>query len=133
MLIEIVVDQIYEDFHADSGKRIVRHFCGDCGSALYSYPDSMPDKVFVKAGSLDQLDRVVPKVEIVRQMEPVVARRKLISLLLSNCDSLSSASSTAPLGESKRQTSRDHIEPIVDNPCSTLVKPRIARPPCSRG
>ncbi|KAH8081968.1 Mss4-like protein [Filobasidium floriforme] len=56
--------KMYEDFHADSGKRIVRFFCGDCGSALYSYPDSMPDKVFAKAGSLDQLERVIPKVEI---------------------------------------------------------------------
>lgn len=57
--------QTYEDNSADSGSRIVRAFCGDCGSGLYSTPDSIPGKIFVKAGSLDEAERVVPKSEIV--------------------------------------------------------------------
>ncbi|KAJ9103043.1 hypothetical protein QFC20_004852 [Naganishia adeliensis] len=53
------------DDNADSGKPITRAFCGTCGTALWSAPDSAPEVVFVKAGALDQIDEVKPKVEIV--------------------------------------------------------------------
>lgn len=39
---------MYDDTGADSGYTIHRAFCGKCGSALYSYPESAPDAVFVK-------------------------------------------------------------------------------------
>lgn len=58
-------DQTWVDKNADSGKPITRAFCGTCGTALWSAPDSAPDVVFIKAGALDQIDEVKPKVEIV--------------------------------------------------------------------
>jgi hypothetical protein len=61
--------QSYEDNSADSNKRIVRSFCGDCGTGLYSTPDSIPGKAFLKAGSLDDFDRVVLKSEIVSRTD----------------------------------------------------------------
>ncbi|KAJ9127307.1 hypothetical protein QFC24_000714 [Naganishia onofrii] len=55
----------WEDPNADSGKPITRAFCGTCGTALWSTPESAPEVVFVKAGALDQINEVKPKAEIV--------------------------------------------------------------------
>lgn len=63
----------------------------------------MPDKVFAKAGSLDQLERVIPKVEIVGQLIPLIPKGA-DPVPLIECYSSLSVSSTAPLGESKGQT-----------------------------
>lgn len=57
--------QSWTDTTALSGKPIKRLFCPTCGSALVSCPDSAPEVVFIKAGTLDQIDEVVPKVEVV--------------------------------------------------------------------
>jgi hypothetical protein len=38
---------------ADSGYVYHTFFCGDCGSSLYGQPDSLPDMMSIKAGSLD--------------------------------------------------------------------------------
>lgn len=38
---------------ADSGVKLNRAFCGDCGSSLYSQRHNMMDKLVLKAGSLD--------------------------------------------------------------------------------
>lgn len=43
----------YRDKKADAGSCITRYFCGDCGSALYSDPDSLPGVRFVKVGALE--------------------------------------------------------------------------------
>ncbi|KAH8658309.1 Mss4-like protein [Xylariales sp. PMI_506] len=37
----------------DSGLSHVHFFCGDCGSSLYSQPDSMEGTTLIKAGTLD--------------------------------------------------------------------------------
>ena len=39
----------------DSGRTLFRHFCGDCGSPLYSQREITPDRVVVRVGSFDQL------------------------------------------------------------------------------
>lgn len=57
--------QSYEDNSADSGKTITRMFCKACGSGIYSRPDSIPDKLFLKAGTLDDMSQVRPNTEIV--------------------------------------------------------------------
>ena len=49
---------------AESGARLARHFCGTCGSPLYTASDRHPEAVFIKAGSLDDgaalvIDRVM--------------------------------------------------------------------------
>ena len=37
----------------DSGNPVLRHFCGECGSPLYSEVAVLPDLQFVRAASLD--------------------------------------------------------------------------------
>ncbi len=48
----------------DSGKPVYRHFCGRCGSGIFSKTALLPGKVVVKAGTLDSLEELQPKVEI---------------------------------------------------------------------
>ena len=38
---------------ADSGRLLQRFFCGDCGSPVYSQRDSMPERMVVRVGSID--------------------------------------------------------------------------------
>lgn len=46
--------------HGDSGGELTRHFCGECGSPLFTTSPSHPDVVFVKAGSIDEPELVRP-------------------------------------------------------------------------
>ena len=45
---------------ADSGNRLTRHFCQDCGSPLYTSSPVHAEFVYVKAGSLDDPSLVHP-------------------------------------------------------------------------
>ncbi|HZS66756.1 MAG TPA: GFA family protein [Burkholderiales bacterium] len=38
---------------ADSGRALLRYFCGECGSSLYSHRETMPEVIGVRAGTLD--------------------------------------------------------------------------------
>ena len=38
---------------ADSGRTLIRYFCGDCGSQLYSHREMTPELLGVRAGTLD--------------------------------------------------------------------------------
>jgi adhesin HecA-like repeat protein len=38
---------------ADSGRTLYRHFCGDCGSPIYSQRETNPGMVVVRAGGID--------------------------------------------------------------------------------
>lgn len=38
---------------AQSGRKLFRHFCGECGSPIYSYREATPEMVVVRAGTLD--------------------------------------------------------------------------------
>ncbi|KAF2966771.1 hypothetical protein GQX73_g6787 [Xylaria multiplex] len=52
---------------ADSGKDIVSHFCGDCGSTLWRDGASFGDGKVIKAGTLDDinaLDDALPITEL---------------------------------------------------------------------
>ncbi len=42
----------YQD-KADSGNVLFRHFCGDCGSSLYSQREKSPEMIVLKVGTLD--------------------------------------------------------------------------------
>ncbi len=46
------------DAKADSGRILHRHFCGDCGSPIYSNRESTPEIVVVRAGTFDDLPPV---------------------------------------------------------------------------
>ncbi len=45
---------------ADSGRKITREFCPNCGSPLFTRAEKYPDLVFLKAGSLDEPEVVKP-------------------------------------------------------------------------
>lgn len=45
---------------ADSGRRITREFCPECGSPLFTRGEVLPDQVWIKAGSLDEPARIRP-------------------------------------------------------------------------
>ncbi|HEX5093094.1 MAG TPA: GFA family protein [Burkholderiales bacterium] len=38
---------------AESGRTLYRHFCGDCGSPIYSQRENAPEAVVLRVGSLD--------------------------------------------------------------------------------
>jgi len=46
--------------HGDTGGRVSRHFCGDCGGRLYTSGDLPGAIIMVQAGSLDDPDVVTP-------------------------------------------------------------------------
>lgn len=48
----------------DSGNELTRHFCGDCGSPLFTSSPRHPATVYVKAGSLDDPSLVQPDRQI---------------------------------------------------------------------
>ena len=49
---------------ADSGNEITREFCPDCGSPLFTRAQVCPDKVWIKAGSLDTPELIKPTHQI---------------------------------------------------------------------
>jgi len=49
---------------ADSGRKITREFCPNCGSPLFTRAEKYPDFVFLKAGSLDEPERIKPNCQI---------------------------------------------------------------------
>lgn len=53
----------YED-HGNSGGTVLRQFCPDCGSPLFSRVGSAPGLVFVKAGTLDDTTSFKPQVQV---------------------------------------------------------------------
>ena len=46
--------------HGDTGGRVSRHFCGDCGGRLYTSGDLPGAIIMVQAGSLDDPNVVTP-------------------------------------------------------------------------
>jgi len=48
----------------ESGLPVIRHFCSDCGSPIFSDVSSMPDFDFLKAGTLDDASWLQPQVHI---------------------------------------------------------------------
>jgi hypothetical protein len=46
---------IYADT-AQSGNKLYRAFCGDCGSPIYSQRESTPEMMVIKVGTLDNSD-----------------------------------------------------------------------------
>ena len=48
----------------DSGGAVIRQFCGNCGSPLFSLVDNAPGMVFVKSGTLDDTAGFAPAMHI---------------------------------------------------------------------
>ena len=53
----------YED-EAESGNTVLRKFCGECGSPIYSDPSPTAEMVFVKAGTLDDTSDLKPQFHV---------------------------------------------------------------------
>lgn len=49
---------------ADSGAIVLRRFCPECGSPLFSALPTAPEVVYVKAGTLDNPTEVRPQIQI---------------------------------------------------------------------
>jgi len=47
-----------------SGKPVSRHFCPDCGSPIFSKVAALPDRLFLKAGTLDDTSWLEPTAHI---------------------------------------------------------------------
>ena len=47
-----------------SGQAVNRHFCGSCGSPIYSQADMLPGLLLVIAGTLDDTSWLSPELEI---------------------------------------------------------------------
>jgi hypothetical protein len=55
--------KVFEDT-ADSGKKVQRKFCGDCGSPILSEIGDQPDSVYIKAGTLDDTSGLNPQFHV---------------------------------------------------------------------
>ncbi|MDQ0466291.1 hypothetical protein QO010_004084 [Caulobacter ginsengisoli] len=55
--------KVYEDT-GDSGAKVLRKFCPNCGSPIVSEPSPDSPLVFLKAGTLDDTSAVAPGVHI---------------------------------------------------------------------
>ncbi len=60
----------FYDHPADSGNIVARGFCPNCGSAVYSTNSGMPDMVFVRASSLDDLEIAKPQMIVYASRAP---------------------------------------------------------------
>lgn len=49
---------------ADSGNVVTRHFCPTCGAAVFSVNAAMPDMIFLRASSLDDLEVFKPQMHV---------------------------------------------------------------------
>jgi len=49
---------------ADSGRKITREFCPNCGSPLFTRSEKCPELVFLKAGCLDECELVKPSCQV---------------------------------------------------------------------
>ncbi|MBD3343504.1 MAG: GFA family protein [Chitinivibrionales bacterium] len=48
------------EYIADSGNAIVRAFCSNCGSPIYTIHPHEPDYIWIKAGIVDQTELIKP-------------------------------------------------------------------------
>jgi hypothetical protein len=51
---------------ADSGRTVERHFCGKCGSPIFSVLQASQEMAYVKAGTIDQWQELKPTLEFYR-------------------------------------------------------------------
>lgn len=64
--ISITGDVRAYDRPADSGNIVTRTFCPTCGSPVYSLNNAMPDMIFIRASTLDDLEVFKPQMAVYR-------------------------------------------------------------------
>jgi hypothetical protein len=62
--VNIVGEVRYYETKADSGRAVSRGFCPNCGSQLFSQLALLPELIGVRAGTLDEPNHFVPKMDI---------------------------------------------------------------------
>ena len=64
---EVRFEGLIACFHGTgtSGKTVLRHFCGQCGSPIYSDSEAMAERgiIAIKAGTLDEVTDLQPTVQ----------------------------------------------------------------------
>lgn len=65
----------------DSGNPVLRQFCAKCGSPITTITSLVPGHIVVKAGTLDELDAILPTQEIytdhaVKWLPPIANARR---------------------------------------------------------
>ena len=50
--------------HGDSGNKVERSFCPQCGSPLFTHAEAAPGVVWIKTGTLDTPDAYAPQMHI---------------------------------------------------------------------
>jgi hypothetical protein len=45
----------------DTGGKVTRHFCGNCGGRIFTSGDAPGDHIMVQAGSLDNPNKITPQ------------------------------------------------------------------------
>lgn len=55
---------------ADSGNMVRRHFCPQCGCAIFSRNSAMPGVTFIRVSSLDDPSRVTPQMTVYGSRAP---------------------------------------------------------------
>ena len=63
---QIIIDgdlTVFED-RSDAGEVVLRKFCGRCGSPILSALGSMPGMVALKAGTLDDVSKLEPSLQV---------------------------------------------------------------------
>ena len=55
--------KVYKD-SSNAGRKVERHFCSQCGSAIFSRIVPLPDTVLIKSGTLDNPVGIEPAVEV---------------------------------------------------------------------
>src|SRR5205823_1390761 len=66
----------------EHGSENMRHFCGECGSPIYTANEHYPDVYILKAGTLDDTSWLEPQIELWGEsaqpwVEPTSARPRL--------------------------------------------------------
>ena len=56
--------KLYQDSDTDSGNKVERYFCGDCGSPIYSIVAGQPDTLYIKTGTLDDTADFKPQFHV---------------------------------------------------------------------
>lgn len=51
-------------YRGDSGHAVLRHFCAECGSRLYTDAQVLADMLFIAAGSMDDASSLHPDIHV---------------------------------------------------------------------
>ncbi len=60
----------YYEATADSGKKVGRGFCSDCGSPMFTLPEVLPDVIGIRVSSLDDPNQFQPAMSIYTSSAP---------------------------------------------------------------